>query len=361
MLNTALISHPTVTYALPLTRNYVSQWGLKESVRELVQNAIDSDSPFEFDFTDGTLTISSRLASLDASTLVLGATSKADDGSKIGSFGEGYKLALLVIKRLGYPVHVMNNGRLWTPRFMHSATFGIEVFAIDERPFMCNGLSFVIGDLSDDEIEGIRESCLQMQPPITDAIETPQGQILQDHPGKLYVGGLFVCKTPLEHGYNIKPQYLHLERDRQTVSTFDLQWITKDMWFSTKQFERIATMITADVPDLKYAEHGCPELLKEACYKQFMASNPNGVIAKSPEDLKELVSRGIERVVYINSTLHACVTGAANYQPTLERAKAPTPTEIITAWFAENREYMSTMPIVAFKQLLGTSGSWRTH
>lgn len=361
MLATTLISRPTTTYHLPLTRNYVSQWGLKEAVRELVQNAIDSDSPFEFDFTNDGLTISSRLASLDTSTLVLGATSKADDGDKIGSFGEGYKLALLVLKRLGHPVHVMNNGRLWTPRFMHSMAFGIEVFAIDERPFACSGLSFVIGDLSGDEIEGIRESCLQMQSQIIDSIETPQGQILQGHPGKLYVGGLFVCNTTLKYGYNVKPQYLHLERDRQTVSTFDLQWIAKDMWFSTKQFERIATMITADVPDLKYAEHGCPEPLKTACYEQFVASNPDSAIAKSPEDLKEMTSRGVERAVYINPTLHACVTGAAKYQPTRQRAKAPTPTDILKAWIADNREYMDGIPLATLKQLIDQSTAWRTQ
>lgn len=361
MIPTALSQEPTATYELPLAREYVRHWGLKEAVRELLQNAIDSDSPFEHTFEGDALTITSRLASLEPSTLVLGTTSKAEDDGKIGSFGEGYKIALLVLARLGYPVHVLNDGRLWTPTFRRSTTFGAEVLCIEERPFICTGLSFVVSGLTDEDIDAIRGSCLLMQEPVTDAIETLQGNILPSHPGKLYVSGLFVCDTQLAYGYDIRPKYLRLERDRQTVSTFDLQWLTKDMWFATQQFDRVAEMITADVPDVKYAEHGCPELLKEACYQAFIKQHPGGVIAKSPEDLQQLVARGMKKTVYINQTLHACVSGAKSYQPTLAKAKEPTPAEALTQWFEANRKYMRRMPIVAFKQLLSASGAWRAR
>lgn len=79
------------SYELPLSRDNVRHWGLKEAVRELIQNALDSESPFEYAFAQGQLFITSRFARLEARTLVLGSTSKSDRDDAIGSFGEGYK------------------------------------------------------------------------------------------------------------------------------------------------------------------------------------------------------------------------------------------------------------------------------
>ena len=31
------------TYELPISPNYVGNWGIKEAIREILQNAIDSD------------------------------------------------------------------------------------------------------------------------------------------------------------------------------------------------------------------------------------------------------------------------------------------------------------------------------
>lgn len=48
------------TYELPIAREYVRHWSMPEAVREIIQNALDSDSPFEYEFKDHKLYVYSR-------------------------------------------------------------------------------------------------------------------------------------------------------------------------------------------------------------------------------------------------------------------------------------------------------------
>ena len=57
--------------------------------------------------------------------------------------------------------------------------------------------------------------------------------MLMSKHGKLYVGGLYICSTNMKYGYDVEPKHINLERDRQTVSNWDLQDITTKIWFDT--------------------------------------------------------------------------------------------------------------------------------
>lgn len=354
------------TYELPLARDYVRHWGMTEAVRELIQNALDSDSPFEYAFTESDgglfeLALTSRFASLSPRTLVLGATSKAGQVGKIGSFGEGYKLALLVLTRCGYPVAVHNGDKVWRPAFVHSASFGSEVLAIGEttaeRP--AEGVEFVIGRLTEGDVEKIRESCLLMQPPMADVIGTVRGHILPGKPGKLYVGGLLVCHTKLYFGYDIRPEYLALERDRQTVSDFDLKWLVKDMWFNTARWDQIAELMEKEVPDLEYAEHGCPELLANACAKKFMRENPGAVAVTSQKERDEAVARGLVRNVYVGGGYGAVISLASDYRAGIGSAMVvPSPVESLRRWQKRNRKFLRCVPGSEIEQLNQMAQAW---
>lgn len=349
-------------YELPMSRDYVRHWGLSEAVRELLQNALDSDSPFEYAFEDDALTITSRFSTLEAKTLVLGATSKADKSDKIGSFGEGYKLALLVLAREGKRVAVRNGSKLWTPCFLHSPQYGAEVFCIEEAESGLEscGVQFIIAGLSEEEQEAIRATCLLMQPAMADVIGTRFGHILPSRPGKLYVGGLFVCDTGLQFGYDVKPEYLRLERDRQTVSGFELKWQAKEMWLDTKRFEQIAEMLEGKVPDLEYIEHGCPELLKEACYRQFRKNNPGAVAVKSQEEMQRMVAKGMTKTVYVSPTYHAAVTTSKSYVSEMAKAiRVKSPREALEEWLQEHQREMRLPVRIAFKTLLAEAEKWR--
>lgn len=355
----------TKTYELSLTRNYVSRWGMVHAVRELIQNALDSESPFVYEFApDGetwTLNLVSEFTTLAPQTLLLGATSKADSSDSIGSFGEGYKIALLVLTRLGHDVEMRNGALLWRPRFRHSAKFGEELLVIDETPLpnkLNKGLTFSVRGLSEADVAEVRSCCLKMQEHIGEVIETPQGRILLDRPGQLYVGSLFVCKTDMKFGYDVPPKMLKLERDRQTVDGFDLKMLTKEIWFGTEQWDRIAQLIADETPDLEYAEYGSPEMVKDACFRLFQSQHPKAVAAKSQEELKSLVTQGMTKVVVINSAFQRNVTQSHAYR-TQPHVRVPSPRERLEAWFDKARYDMADKHKGPFRELLDESKNWR--
>jgi len=349
-------------YELPLSKDYVRHWGVVEAVRELFQNALDSDSPFEYAIGTSSLHISSRFSKLEPKTLLLGTTSKADCKDKIGSFGEGYKIALLVLAREKRQVDIFNGELVWSPEFRYSKQYEDDILCIKETrnpQGRGKGLTFAVNDLSQSEIDQIISINMHMWDKIGQTIETSYGRILVDHPGKLYVNGLFVCDTEMKYGYDIKPEFLKLERDRQTVSSFDLKWITKDMWFETELFDKIATMISEQYPDMEYANYGTPELVKEACYQLFIKAHPNSVVASSQTELKQMVEKGMERVVFIGGGAYSGIVTSSSSYRTVELPKQMTPSEVLAEWLKENRSEMRTKAIVSFKTLHEKSKSWK--
>ena len=351
------------TFELPISRDYVRHWGVVEAVREIIQNALDSDSPFIYQWTetqDGiALRITSEYGKLDHKTLLLGSTSKADADDKIGSFGEGYKIALLVLTRENRKTVVFNNGVTWTPEFFKSRQFDAEMLRIVEEKDpegRGKGLSFVVNGLTDQEKSSITEMCLHMQRSVGEVIDTSKGQILLDRVGKLYVNGLYVSEIKgFEHGYNIKPQYLKLERDRKTVDSFDLKFLTKDMWFESDRKDEVVKMMDENKPDMEYAHYSTPEVVKQACYEHFVNNYSGQIIADDYKELKTLVKRGM--TVYSGGGSYGSVV-SNHPKYSREKPKEKTPSEVLKEWFSANRSNMRTSSIVAFKDLLEQSKDW---
>lgn len=351
------------TIELPLSRDYVRQWGVAEAVRELIQNAIDSSSPFEYAFVGDGLMIASRFDTLDLNTLILGKTSKADADDQIGSFGEGYKIAMLVLVREGIDVVIRNGDADWVPSFRHSDNYGDEVLCIDIfEPLQHNqGLEFRLKGLTHTQSSAIHDSCLLMQPMMENVIETKRGNILADRPGKLYVGGLYVCDTELDYGYDMKPEFLKLERDRKTVDNWDLLNQTKEMWFSTGDWDDIANRMAAKMPDLAYAEYGCPELVKEACFRHFTKEHPGHLAVNSQKDLDAAVAKGMTKTVHTGGgSYHYGVTSSKSYLDSTKHIVIhSSPQQFLEEWLEKRQRGLSHPMRIQFRDLIAEAAKWR--
>lgn len=355
------------TYELSLTKTYVSRWGLAEAIRELIQNALDSESPFIYEFIpdDGrwALSLTSEFTTLTPQTLLLGATSKADADGKIGSFGEGYKLALLVLTRLGHDVEMRNGSLLWKPRFRYSSTFGDDLLVIDETALAerHSGLTFLVRGLTETDIDAVRASCLRMQEHVGQIRQTEFGDILFDHPRKLYVGSLYICDTEMNYGYNIKPKYLRLERDRQTVSNWELSALTVKIWYATGDYKKVAELIENEAPDVEHARYDSNEMVKEECYRIFREKFPGKLIARSAEELQDKVKSAM--TVYVGGGMFHAVSGSSRYRaeaPVI--AKALPPHEVLISFLEDHRNEMRRKAIVAFKAMIERAErEWRAR
>jgi len=295
------------TYELSLSRDYVSDWGVIEAVRELIQNAIDEGNYDIGIDKHNVLHIINHGSVLTADSLILGNSGKREDVSKIGQFGEGYKLALLVLTRMGKDVVVYNGGARWYPRFKKSKKFGCEVLVIDEEvnPNDIRPLDFEINGLMYNELSEIVDAFPLIFEKVSpfEVKETGYGEIIMDkeQAGKFYVQGLpiFEDKT-FKYGYNFHADVVSLDRDRKSVNLYELKDIASKMIAQVEEPEFIETNLTNSNADSEYLRRNKVELddkavtmMQEYFTEKYEIEEDSIVITSDDRNLKrELESMG---------------------------------------------------------------------
>lgn len=290
---------------LTIAPNYVPTWGTVEAIRELFQNAIDQQTQYPnnemswvYDEDEQKLTISNKSSVLTAGTLLLGATSKSKDVTTIGQFGEGYKIATLVLLRNDKQITFYNYGakEVWKPRFVKSRKFGTDVltFFIDKVDFWKTvpdaNLTIEVTGITRDEWEDeIVASNLHLQQDVNIIESTQYGEAI-DQPGRVYVNGLFVCEyQPYKYGYNFKPEYISLDRDRKMVSDFDLRWCASRIW-SASDSPKVVEMVEAAYADVAYlTSMGASTKFCDDAYQRFRdVYGPEAVPVVTQLELEEV-------------------------------------------------------------------------
>ena len=304
---------------LTISPNYVPNWTIVDAIRELFQNAIDQESQhpgntmgWEYDNTEQKLYITNKTSVLTAQTLLLGQTSKANDESTIGQFGEGYKIATLVLLRNGKQITFYNYGakEIWRPRFVKSRRFGTDIltFFVEKVSMWSrvpdSDLTIEVSGINEDEFWSqiapsnlyIYEDCYKVLE------ETEYGDVI-DMPGKVFVKGLFVCDySPYKYGYNFKPGYLRLDRDRKMASDFDLRWVASKLWSSTKS-NRVLELVEEGAADVAYLNdvYGNLNYWRDTVVRRFIDVYGPEAIPVSTQDELDLVPKGYKGIVVPSS------------------------------------------------------------
>lgn len=299
-------------YELSLSRNYVSNWTTSDAIREILQNAIDSNvdgHDMLVEYENNTLVISNKGVKLDPSILILGGGNKTQRNDQIGGFSEGLKIALLVLLRNGNNVAICNDDCLWTPLFEYSDTFGTEILKIKSTDIeSCCKFSVEISGIENDYYcELIEQFPVLNDSNYGEIINTEYGQVLLDErfKGKMYVSGLFVEEDDsFELGYNFKPEVVKLDRDRKAINHYELLTLTSKSLISAeecnKQVFNAITNSAADCEEIiDVLDEASEKFLSE--YVNYLAKDKeiddiNDVIIATPQMARFLKNEGYETV-----------------------------------------------------------------
>jgi hypothetical protein len=245
-------------FTLPISPKYVSHWGVWEGIRELIQNALDQqardpDCVVLIEHFVDIVRISTSTGRLLPETLLLGNTTKSEDPSQRGKFGEGYKLALLVLTRAGHPVTIHNGDVKWRPEIEFNEQFNSDVLNVHVEDYE-DGEEPVTG--VDIHIHGITEEQWRLVE-LNRYGDGSFDEILHEpeQKGRVYVGGLFVSHNQtLKCGYAFRPGTVMLDRDRGMVDGFDLEYQTSRLWTRQGPNRRVDALLDEEAPDVKYVE-----------------------------------------------------------------------------------------------------------
>lgn len=312
-------------YEITISPNYVSNWGINEAIREILQNAIDADKngyKKSIYYSGDTLYINNEGISLSAKDLILGCSSKSDQDGMIGKYGEGFKLALVVLLRKGMNVYVDNNDKLWNPSFKVSEQFGTQVLNIEESDDgRREGLTFVISPID----QQLYNSLLNYFPCIDESfgnvVNCDNGQILLDKQfkGKMYVEGLYIqTDDNFQYGYNFNSDVVELDRDRKAINYYELRALTAQSIVTAEEcnkeiFDAI-TKSCVDVRDIEEVIDEASESFLEEYREQFYEENEleENTLVATESVMKQLEQMDIDVPVVKGTEIQSYLIAKAN-------------------------------------------------
>ena len=350
---------------LTLSTNYVSHWTVLDALRELYQNAIDVQnenyantiiSDVTEDNGELCLKIGNRNVALSLNTLLLGETSKADNNKMIGKFGEGYKLAILVLLRHGCDVSIFTADEHWLCVIERSEVFDTDVLVIYVNKVSENYEKTVF------EVQGVSEQTydeyvarnLYLQEDYK-KIETDNCEVLLDecNVNKVFVGGLFVCDYPnaSQHGYNFKPGVFKLGRDRQVIDGFSLNYNASRALISAaaedvEEMKKALDSLERD--DMIYASSFLDSYhqLTKAAWKRFIEEYPDSIPVSDNSELREMtIKYQSVKCIMVSERMYGILTTSKEYKNALtELIYKPTrknPLDLLQSFYDDFKDEMS--------------------
>lgn len=318
------ITKKNTTLELTVSPDYVETWGVWEAVRELIQNALDSrDRGNALSITRGvgekkTIRITNTGTHLSRQTLLLGATDKRGDSSQRGHFGEGYKLAFLVLCRKGVDVQVRTGSEMWTPFIEKSTTFGGNLLKVKVRqqPKFESKVEIQLHGLSDTDWETIQGLLIDIEGmPKTrtkkgEAIRVGSDAILTGDRfrGLLFSRGLFVSRLPDNFAFGYDLSDVTLDRDRKQAETWSLRSnikhvLSRALESGTVDRKRLYALLGEDsgeesILGAYYEYEVGPDSLAEELAAEFLeAHGEDAIPVSSTSESMEAEHHGLKGVV----------------------------------------------------------------
>ncbi|GAA4879213.1 hypothetical protein GCM10023310_69180 [Paenibacillus vulneris] len=369
-------------YELSLSKDYVPNWTVVDAVRELFQNALDQETSvkgnqmfFSYDKDNQILHVGNKLSILNVNTLLLGSSTKRNDPNTIGQFGEGYKVATLVLSRLGKRVVFYNYGakEVWMPRFVKAKRYGgseILTFFVDTKYFWQrvpdNNLTIAIEGITSLEYQDIIDSNLHLQN-LGKVTQSEYGQILHDEKfkGKVFVNGLFICNyNKYDYGYNFKPKYIKIDRDRKLADSFELEWLSSKMWSGVDNKETIE-LVKKGSADVAYITSAAPSWyekgqnkvseIADKTHDEFKREHGEHAIPVTNQDEYEKVNASRDyKPVFVKESYCSVIKSSTKYEPPIFKIKKIKTTKSkLEDWLKAQNKNLSRRAKTKLRKIIG--------
>ena len=200
---------------LTIEKEYCATWVITDAIREIIQNAIDTKTDMSITQNGEGWEVRDSGVGVRLSDFLLGRSSKKDDAGVIGQFGEGLKIACLVLARNNRVIIVEALGKRYKFSFQYDKEWDSHLLTIDiETSPQATG-TLVTVECTAEEMEAARNLFLGLTP--KDVLErVPTREEVLDAPSLVYINGLQVTKIDSMFGYNLLDKDL-VNRDRSAV------------------------------------------------------------------------------------------------------------------------------------------------
>ena len=208
-----LLENRVVTVISP---EYAAHWNYNDAVRELVANAIDTKTEFDLRYVNGKAIVEDNGSGIKKGNLILGSSNKKDDNSKIGYFGEGLKMACLVLARENRDVTIESVGFTFTPKIEYDKDFEVDLLVIYFKENKKEVGTKAIFNSTEEEVNSAKKQFLAFEEKfekLFDGVYSPGGTI--------FVNGVAMAYEPDSiYSYNIESIETKslLGRDRKSLN-----------------------------------------------------------------------------------------------------------------------------------------------
>ena len=247
--NIGIIDNDKITY--PISKNYVENWSFVDAGREILANAIDSSQNKEkaqIYYKDGYCVISDNGIGIDKKNFVIGNSQKQD--SEIGMFGEGLKLASLVMAREDRDMSIETKGFTYYPMLEDNEEFNTEIFSIK---FVEN--SKVEGTTikfksTQEEVDSIKALFLEFKSGM-DILTYEDIEVILNEKNNIYVKGLKSANINTMFSYNVLDKNIVNTRDRNHINEDKFNHILSN-FYNTTTDKKIMTEFLLNWKNDKY-------------------------------------------------------------------------------------------------------------
>lgn len=310
---------------LTIKTSYLPEWKTYEGIRELLQNARDAEVEYgakmEIRHRKDTnvLVIENDGCTIPHEALLFGHTTKLGRGDLAGKFGEGLKLAMLVLARAGHEVRIRSGSEVWVPKIERSDKFDAEVLVVHVEKGRADKarVQVEVGGITEEDFKSTKDLFLFLGKLGKDErIQTHAGSLLfgERFKGRVYVKGIFVQRSAdLDHGYDLADA--EIDRDRKMVDRWDLGYKLKSIWNDAisqrpKLADTFVEMLEKGAADVQGVdEFGAtylPDAVKEVAAKKFQkAYGPDALPVASLEQSQQVEHFGKKGVVCSSKPLRA--------------------------------------------------------